>query len=105
MDAVLRAFASYPLEKKMQIIGDRLELGITSHAEHQRTFDIIHSLRFTEVLLVGKYFTRVSMNSDVKSFAKVGMAGHWLKIHKPENKTILIKGSRGIMLEKVLKRL
>jgi len=105
MEAALRAFASYPVENKMLIIGDMLELGIASHAEHQRIFDIINSLGFTDVLLVGKYFTRVSMNSDVPAFSKISLATHWLKIHKPENKTILIKGSRGIMLEKALKRL
>jgi UDP-N-acetylmuramyl pentapeptide synthase len=45
----------------------------------------------------------VNHNTETPSFLTVAKANHWLKSHRPENKTILVKGSRGIMLEEVLK--
>lgn len=103
MEAALRSFAAYPVDNKMLIIGDMLELGPASHSEHLRILDIINSLDFNDVLLVGRYFTMVSRNSETPSFMTVAKANQWLKSHRPENKTILVKGSRGIMLENTLK--
>lgn len=105
MEAAIRSFAAYPVNNKVIIAGDMLELGSASLLEHQRILDIINSLGFTEVMLVGKQFARANQNPEFNAFAAVNRAFHHLKHNSFNGKTILLKGSRGIMLEKLLLRL
>ncbi len=105
MEAAIRSFADYPVKNKVIIAGDMLELGSASLLEHLRILEIINSLGFNEVLLVGKFFARANQNPGFHAFLTISRALHFLKGNPLNGKTILIKGSRGIMLEKLLPRL
>jgi len=102
MEAALRSFAAYPVQNKSLIVGDMLELGSASLPEHQRMLDIIDSLGFGDVFLVGKTFSLANRNPEIHSFTTVIDALRWFEVHAMVNKTILIKASRGIRLEKLL---
>lgn len=102
MMAALSNFASIPHENKCVILGDMLELGDTSAEEHQKITDFIEEQTFAEVYLVGPQFKNTTDRTQKKKFEQVELLTIYLKTQPIENKLILIKGSRGIHLEKVL---
>ncbi len=102
MMAALSNFASIQHENKCVILGDMLELGDTSAEEHQKITDFIEEQTFAEVYLVGPQFKNTTDRTQKKKFEQVELLTIYLKTQPIENKLILIKGSRGIHLEKVL---
>ncbi|RIV35715.1 UDP-N-acetylmuramoyl-tripeptide--D-alanyl-D-alanine ligase [Flagellimonas lutimaris] len=100
MKAALENFASMDSSQKSIIIGDMFELGTTASEEHQTIADLTEELKFDNVYLVGENFFGIKTSfNKFKSFDD-------LKEHlekKPlEKGTLLIKGSRGMALERVL---
>ena len=95
MTAAIEAFRGDTL-----ILGDMLELGEFSAGEHQHIVDLIRTKGFTNVLLVGEEFGKTEC-----SFDKYGNADQLrlaLTQHPLLNRTILLKGSHGIHLEKII---
>ena len=101
MEKALSSFAALLSERKMVILGDMLELGIASAAGHASVVRQALNLGAAEVVLVGPLFREAAVNSPARLFASVEEASEWLRSVKPEGFTILVKGSRGMMLEKV----
>ncbi len=89
---------------KMVILGDMLELGDDSLAEHKAIAILIEDSGFEKAVLVGPDFMQVAQ-SKFKCFSNSEEARAWLLTQKIENYTILLKGSRGIKMEKVLEAL
>ena len=85
---------------KTVIIGDMLELGEESITEHQKIWEFAQSLNLDEIITVGSIFKQV--NSSEKSFKNTDELIEYLKQNPIKNKNILLKGSRGIALEKVI---
>ncbi|MBV5312508.1 MAG: UDP-N-acetylmuramoyl-tripeptide--D-alanyl-D-alanine ligase [Prolixibacteraceae bacterium] len=102
MMAALVNFASIKNDQKCLILGDMLELGEASEAEHQKVVDYIEDQNFSEVYLVGPVFMASKTRKEKKKFEHVELLSNYLKTQPIENKFILIKGSRGIHLEKIL---
>jgi len=94
MKAMLDSFAKQKHKNKLCILGDMLELGDYSKEEHADIIKKCEKLEL-ECILVGDEFGKVSTEnfkntSDLKKF---------IKENPIEEKTILLKGSRGICLE------
>ena len=85
---------------KTVIIGDMLELGEESVTEHQKIWELAQSLNLDEIITVGSIFKQV--NPSEKSFKNTDDLIEYLKQNPIKNKNILLKGSRGIALEKVI---
>jgi UDP-N-acetylmuramoyl-tripeptide--D-alanyl-D-alanine ligase len=102
MEAALRNFMQSTGEHKFAILGDMLELGNDSIPEHQRIYELASNAGFEKIVFVGKVFSLLNQSSDIPAFADAVQAGEWVKAQQPENYNILIKGSRGIRLEKLL---
>lgn len=102
MMAALVNFANIKDESKCLILGDMLELGEVSDAEHQKIVDFIEEQNFSEVFLVGPRFGNTTNIKEKKKFDQVELLSNYLKTQPIENKLVLIKGSRGIHLEKIL---
>ncbi|MEN6454045.1 MAG: UDP-N-acetylmuramoyl-tripeptide--D-alanyl-D-alanine ligase [Prolixibacteraceae bacterium] len=105
MTAALNNFAKISYEKKTVILGDMLELGSLAEEEHQKIADLIELQHFDAVYLVGHYFSAVDAGTAMKFDKTEHLSAH-LDTQKPiaEN-LILIKGSRGIGLEKIIDKL
>ena len=86
---------------KTIIIGDMLELGEESEVEHQSILDLATSLNFDEIITVGNEFKKI--NATSKSYLNSKELSEYLKSNKIESRNILLKGSRGIALEQILK--
>ncbi len=100
MEAAILNLAKLPDVNKMLILGDMLELGNHALEEHQIIINLIQENRFKSVYLVGEKFA--DTQHLYQSFINVDELCQYLLEHKPENYCILIKGSRGIQLEKTL---
>ncbi len=88
---------------KMVILGDMLELGEYSEAEHKKIVEFISEKNFKEIFLVGKCFSELVTDSKIKKFENSELLFKFLNQSKIlDNKTILVKGSRGIRLERIL---
>lgn len=78
------------------------ELGSASEEEHRNILALMKELGFKEAFLVGQDFCTYNDNPNWKTFGKVEELCQHLESHPIEGKHILVKGSRGIQLEKVL---
>lgn len=107
MEAALRNFANVQADRKVALLGDMLELGADSAAEHQRIAGIALELGLEMVCFVGKEFTSVSdaMKGTFRLFDTSADLAGWLADHPLSDAVVLIKGSRGIRMEKVMETL
>ncbi|MFZ4399532.1 MAG: UDP-N-acetylmuramoyl-tripeptide--D-alanyl-D-alanine ligase [Bacteroidales bacterium] len=103
--AAIRNFSEIYAENKVIIIGDMLELGIYSKEEHLNILKIIEELDFQKVLLIGNEFSSVCNHSLWNCFQDSESAKNWFFKNPIENAFILIKGSRGIKMEKIIEAL
>ncbi|NBC09207.1 MAG: UDP-N-acetylmuramoyl-tripeptide--D-alanyl-D-alanine ligase [Bacteroidetes bacterium] len=102
MANAIRAFRNMKAQKRMLILGDMLELGADSTEEHRAIVELAASLAFDDIVLVGKEFERVARERQLLHFTDVEALKVWFQSADIANTHILIKGSRGIQLERVL---
>lgn len=95
----LKNFSNFEGTKTI-IIGDMLELGVESDIEHQAIFDLAQSLNFDEIITVGKHFKQI--NKLDNAYEITPELVEYLKTNSINSKNVLLKGSRGIALEKIL---
>lgn len=97
MTASLHNFITFEGSKTI-VIGDMLELGEESEKEHQNILKLAQELGFDQIITVGKNFKKV--NSTETAFENTAELTEYLKLNKILSENILLKGSRGIALEK-----
>ena len=100
MTAMLHSFAKQNYENKLCILGDMLEMGNTSLQEHKAIIDLTNELKL-ECIFIGTEFAQVHK----QVYNSTDKFSEFLKEKSIKNKTILLKGSRGITLEKLVKLL
>ena len=105
MLAALTSFAGASFAGKTVILGDMLELGPATDEEHVHILENLAQFGFSNVYLVGPVFTRLNTRRENICFQDSDLARMWFEHHKIEGSTILIKGSRGIRLEKITENL
>ena len=91
----------------MLILGDMLELGEWSLEEHCRILNLAVQVQDAELLLVGREFLRAAhaLGIDVTCCADSAEAAEYIEQSQINNTTVLLKGSRGIALEKLIDKL
>ncbi len=102
MRAALINFANIREEQHLLILGDMRELGSASEEEHRNILNLMKELKYKDAYLVGQNFCAYNDNPHWKTFAKVEDLCQYLESHPIEGKHVLVKGSRGIQLERVL---
>ena len=101
MQLAIDNFHNIESEGKVMILGDMLELGDISREEHLKITQKIHQLGFKKVFLVGRIFENLRSEHQFPSFKNVEELINDGYLEKIENNYILLKGSRGIGLEKL----
>ena len=99
MASALESFLMISHENKIAILGDMLELGKETNVEHEK---IIHYCENNQInyLTVGGYFAALTLSG--KSFLSTDEICTYLSKSPLKDALILLKGSRGIALEKLL---
>jgi UDP-N-acetylmuramoyl-tripeptide--D-alanyl-D-alanine ligase len=102
MEAAIMNLYDTNEKNKTLILGDMLELGKESDNEHKKILQLIESLKFRKVYLVGDNFKKSESDFEFLFFNDVQELNKVLSKHPESGKFILIKGSRGIKLEKCI---
>ncbi|MDD2594849.1 MAG: UDP-N-acetylmuramoyl-tripeptide--D-alanyl-D-alanine ligase [Bacteroidales bacterium] len=107
MRASLDNFSNTEFQNKTLILGDMLELGADSTQEHKTILEA--ALRVCDksdnIFLVGREFKKAaeeSSCSNIKLFSDSEALKTYFEAHPLVGRTILVKGSNGIRLEKLL---
>ena len=98
MQASLENFRTF-LGTKLIIIGDMLELGEESAAEHQHILDFAKTCGFDNIITVGPNFKNINTNL---AFLNTSELADYLQSNPVTQENILLKASRGIALEKII---
>jgi UDP-N-acetylmuramoyl-tripeptide--D-alanyl-D-alanine ligase len=101
MEKAIASFAGLKAMKKMVILGDMLELGSESRRGHEAVMRQLECMPDAEIFLVGPLFGEVAAGSRAHLFRSSDEMYEWLASNKPAGYTVFVKGSRGMMLEKV----
>lgn len=101
MIAALENFSALKDKHKIVILGDMFELGENSKEEHQQITDLASSLNFDNLILIGKAFSAINAKNALTytCFEDFKASNKDLNL---KNATLLIKGSRGMSLERIL---
>lgn len=102
MLAALESFLELPGEPKAVILGDMLELGDYEDDEHRGVLRWLEAHPGIKVFLTGPVFTRVNANKNFVVLKDATSLRDYLYQYPLINYTVLIKGSRGIAVEKVI---
>ncbi|MFW5755060.1 MAG: UDP-N-acetylmuramoyl-tripeptide--D-alanyl-D-alanine ligase [Tangfeifania sp.] len=105
MQASIESFNASFSSPKFLILGDMLELGDDAQREHMKILAEIKKHSFKEVFLTGPVFAAAAKNYPFKSFGNSAELCQFLAENPLKDGAVLIKGSRGIQLEKVLQYL
>ncbi|CAM1370157.1 UDP-N-acetylmuramoyl-tripeptide--D-alanyl-D-alanine ligase [Tenacibaculum litoreum] len=100
MKAALESFSKLQANNKTVILGDMFELGEYSSKEHQSIVNLIEELDLDQAFLIGENFHKtITKHKKFKDFYEFE---EYIKNNQIESSTILVKGSRGMALERVV---
>lgn len=103
MSAAILSFNKLDRRHKIAFLGDMFELGETGITEHQKIVDLLGGMNIQEVYLVGSNFYKTSSNfNNITIFKSFEDLKKHLLNDKIESSSILIKGSRGMAMERIL---
>ena len=103
MMAALEHFQQIPGNQKLMILGDMFELGSAAAQEHQAITDFLTNHSCGNAFLVGGNFAKTKTNHPaIQQFESFEDLQAHLKQHPPSKSHMLIKGSRGMALERIL---
>jgi len=103
MQVAIENFKQLNHNKKIAILGDMFELGEESLEEHKKTIALLSNEPAVTTYFIGKDFYANSIKNDHLLFFEnfTTFATHFQNIPN-NNSLILIKGSRGMALERTL---
>lgn len=105
MLCALKSFSKDPHKYKTVILGDMLELGQYSMEEHKKIISFLLNHKDINALLVGENFSLAAKGYSIRSFADTAFLLDYLESNSIKDNFVLLKGSRGIALEKAFKLL
>jgi UDP-N-acetylmuramoyl-tripeptide--D-alanyl-D-alanine ligase len=102
MKLSIESLAAMDKKQKVVILGDMLELGEYSLFEHKTIINLVLQLKIDHCIFVGKQFFEAGQGLDGHYFLSIEDAKAYFKSCRFEKALILLKGSRGIAIEKIL---
>lgn len=103
MTAALTNFSGLQVENKIVILGDMFELGKEAETEHNNIAHLATNLEIDQALLIGEHFYKTEIDSKkIKRYRSFEDFKNEFDFKALQNATLLIKGSRGMALERIL---
>lgn len=105
MQAAIENFSRHFPGPRIMALGEMLELGESAQEAHRKIMELASDVQCENLLLVGELFRTGNLKPGTHWFGNSTECADWIRQHKPENASILIKGSRGSRMEKVVEAL
>ncbi len=106
MTAAIMNFIQLDKANKIVILGDMFELGNESLSEHKKIIELLENESEITTYFIGKDFYANKLNCNhITFFEDFNSFANFLSERKLTNSLLLIKGSRGMALEKSLELL
>ena len=108
MRAALDNFAAMQAPAKLALLGDMRELGEESLAEHVKVVEHLRSAGIPAMLVGGEFAKALECaggGEELPAFPDSAALAAWLHDNPVSDCAVLVKGSRGIQMEKVLPEL
>ena len=105
MNAAIETFIEGHFSNKLMILGDMLELGNVSDEEHLVIIEKAANNHLNTIFVGNNFFSfsdKYKNNKLLHFFKSYEEVIKWFVENNPKNKNILVKGSRGIKLEKIV---
>lgn len=102
MIAAITNFKQLDAKRKFLFLGDMFELGDEAKQEHQAITNLVQDNFNENIYLIGENFFETNSTTGVNKYASFEDLKHTLSSLELEGSTILIKGSRGMALERIL---
>lgn len=102
MILAIKAFQITELKNKFLILGDMFELGKDENKFHQEIVDYCNNLDIERVFLIGEIFSKTNYSKKFISFRNYIELSNSKEFKEIKHSSFLIKGSRGVQLEKIL---
>ncbi|MFN8286972.1 MAG: UDP-N-acetylmuramoyl-tripeptide--D-alanyl-D-alanine ligase [Chitinophagales bacterium] len=103
MAEALKNFEKQAGNNKVVILGEMMELGDYSRAEHENILQQLSGMTLTRKVLTGDGFAFAKQQPGITWFATTAEVKEWFQAQQWDNALVLIKGSRKNELEKMLK--
>ncbi|MCK4635699.1 MAG: UDP-N-acetylmuramoyl-tripeptide--D-alanyl-D-alanine ligase [Candidatus Moranbacteria bacterium] len=111
-EAAINSLSNIPNQRKIAVLGDMLELGKDEARDHKRVVKLLSENNIEIIFLVGRrmmeagnFFEKSENNTIVKFFDSPLEAGNELRKIVKSGDLILVKGSQGMRMEKVVERI
>ena len=101
MSAALDNFSAISASNKVLILGDMFELGDESVSEHKAIVEKAIGIKADEKIFIGKNFFQ-NKSEQALFFETTEEAYESIKQRQLKDSTVLIKGSRGMKMEKLV---
>jgi UDP-N-acetylmuramoyl-tripeptide--D-alanyl-D-alanine ligase len=107
LEQALAAAASLPGARRWAVLGDMLELGPDAPRFHREAGERAAALGFAPVAAVGPLARELAAGAGAagRAFADSAAAAEWARGELRRGDLVLVKGSRGIKLERVVEAL
>lgn len=103
MMVALEHFSKQEHPHKIAILGDMFELGPDAEKEHQAIVNLAGTLQIDKVFFLGKNFYKAISTDSKTTFHKSFQDfKETFNVETLNNALVIIKGSRGMALERVL---
>ena len=103
MLAALDSFLKNDSENKTLLLGDMFELGEAAAFEHQNISDYLSSKQIEQAFLVGENFFKTQVDHDaILKFSSFDDLAEYLSKNPLTESNLMVKGSRGMALERIL---
>lgn len=103
MNLAIENFSKQSLKNKVIVLGDMFELGEYSFKEHQNVLNCLNKTDIKKVILVGtQFYSLKDQFPNYQFFLTTHDLKEFVCSSKIVDSTILIKGSRGMQLEKIV---
>ena len=101
MEEAIKSFSKFKGEKAI-ILGDMYELGKESSTEHKNIIKLCEEIPDSKCIFIGEHFYIFSNTKKGSRFFK-NKTDFYNSDLKIDERNILIKGSRGMKMEEILK--
>ena len=106
MKVAIDNFLQLDKPNKCIIIGDMFELGDESLIEHQAIIDFLRNQNEVRCYFVGAdFYSQLTVKPHFHFFKTFDNFSEFIVNNQPKNSIVLIKGSRGMALERTLELL